>query len=732
MRKTTVLILLIWLAALIGTVNAQDGSPSITITAPANGAVIADPGAIAVSGTGTALPEGNVVVRALDAAGGILTEQATTTDATEPEGTGNWQVTLAVSVPPGTPGRIYAFSTAAADGSVIAQASVSVTYGQVPQPAITITSIAPGAQVANDGPIPVSGTATNLFEGGLVVRALDSAGNILDEQPTTASGAALGGTGPWEVELNVSVASGTTGRIYAFATSARDGSIEAEASVSVIYGDIFPETPSLTITSPGAGAVLNTASGVAVTGTSANVPEGKLTVQARGENNAVLAEQAVTAGADGAWQATLTMRLTADTAGNIYAFVPNPTGNPLATATVNVTFQANCVIRTDWPTYSVVAGDTLFNIAQKVGSSVNELAQANCLTNTSVIVVGQQLHVPRLPEQPGQTPVPPTATPAPGTPPAESASINFTAPQPNVVIDPAASNTIGGTGTGLAEGNVHVRILTSDGMVLSDALAAVAGDAWQYTLPSTLESGMHATIYAYVTSPTTGGLLAGAAVNVLFGTPEPGPFVTISSPAPYSTLTGGTIMVSGRGGALFEGNVVVQARDNRGNVLTEQATTVNAPDVGGEGEWSVSLTVEAIGGTRGSIRAFSTSAEDGSVVAQAQVAVIFGQPAADAAFMRIDAPLPGTPLAVEALEVEVAGVARGAPNNALTVLVVDEYGNVLASRAVTADATTGRWSTTLTLSEGVMPGAQPFVAAFYTDDSGTVMAGDSITVLFVE
>ena len=732
MRKLTVLILLVWLAALIGTVNAQDGSPSITITAPANGAVIADPGAITVSGTGTALFENNVVVRALDAVGDTLTEQATTTDATEPGGTGNWQVTLAVSVPPGTPGRIYAFSTSAADGSVVAEASVSVTYGQVPQPSITITSIAPGAQVANNGPIPVSGTATNLWEGALVVRALDSAGNVLDEEPTTASGAALGGTGPWEVELNVSVATGTTGRIYAFSTSARDGSIVAEASVSVIYGDIFPQTPSLTITSPGAGAVLNTANGVAVTGTSVNVPEGKLTVQARGANNAVLVEQAVTAGANGAWQATLTLRLTADTAGNIYAFVPNPNGSPLATATVNVTFQANCAIRTDWPTYSVVAGDTLFSIAQKVGSSVNELAQANCLTNTGVIVVGQQLRVPRLPEQPGQTPVPPIATAAPGTPPpAESASINFTAPQPNVVIDPAASNTIGGTGTGLAEGNVRVRFLAPDGTVLSDALAAVAGDAWQYTLPSTLEPGVHATIYAYVTSPTTGGLLAGAAVNVSFGTPEPGPFVTISSPAPYSTLTGSTITASGRGGGLFEGNVVVQARDNRGNVLTEQATTINAPEVGGEGDWSVSLTVNAAAGTRGRIQAFSTSAEDGSVVTLAQVAVIFGQPAADAALTRIDAPLPGTPLAVDA-EVKIAGVARGAPNNALMVQIVDEYGNVLVSRAVTADATTGRWSATLPLPEGIAPGTQAFVVAFYTGDSGTVTAGDSINVVFAE
>lgn len=67
----------------------------------------------------------------------------------------------------------------------------------------------------------------------------------------------------------------------------------------------------------------------------------------------------------------------------------NNTGNP----------RPNCTVRTDWPVYTVVAGDTLAVIAQRVNSTVNDLTAANCLANANTIQVGQQLRVPRLPQQ---------------------------------------------------------------------------------------------------------------------------------------------------------------------------------------------------------------------------------------------------------------------------------------------------------------------------------------------
>ena len=65
--------------------------------------------------------------------------------------------------------------------------------------------------------------------------------------------------------------------------------------------------------------------------------------------------------------------------------------NPQPTSSTPV---STCRPRTDWLTYTVQRGDTLFNIAQRANSTVNELVTANCLTDPTNISVGQTLYVP--------------------------------------------------------------------------------------------------------------------------------------------------------------------------------------------------------------------------------------------------------------------------------------------------------------------------------------------------
>ncbi len=65
-----------------------------------------------------------------------------------------------------------------------------------------------------------------------------------------------------------------------------------------------------------------------------------------------------------------------------------PTPQAAATST------AACTVRTDWFEYTVVRGDTLFSIAQRSGSRVEELAEENCLGDPTKISVGQRLYVP--------------------------------------------------------------------------------------------------------------------------------------------------------------------------------------------------------------------------------------------------------------------------------------------------------------------------------------------------
>jgi LysM repeat protein len=53
-----------------------------------------------------------------------------------------------------------------------------------------------------------------------------------------------------------------------------------------------------------------------------------------------------------------------------------------------------CVPRTDWPTYTVQGGETLFRIAQRANTTVAVLVAANCISNPETIRAGQVLSVP--------------------------------------------------------------------------------------------------------------------------------------------------------------------------------------------------------------------------------------------------------------------------------------------------------------------------------------------------
>jgi LysM repeat protein len=97
---------------------------------------------------------------------------------------------------------------------------------------------------------------------------------------------------------------------------------------------------------------------------------------------------------------------------------PRPTQPPSPTSTLGPTNtprsgSTGCLPRTDWAnSYTVVAGDTLANIARRANSSVSELAQGNCLADANTIAVGQRLRVPR----PVAARLPPTITPPPNAP----------------------------------------------------------------------------------------------------------------------------------------------------------------------------------------------------------------------------------------------------------------------------------------------------------------------------
>jgi hypothetical protein len=56
--------------------------------------------------------------------------------------------------------------------------------------------------------------------------------------------------------------------------------------------------------------------------------------------------------------------------------------------------QAQCSVQSNWATYTVVRGDTLYRIARRFNTTTAILARANCLANSNRIFVGQRLYVP--------------------------------------------------------------------------------------------------------------------------------------------------------------------------------------------------------------------------------------------------------------------------------------------------------------------------------------------------
>lgn len=102
-------------------------------------------------------------------------------------------------------------------------------------------------------------------------------------------------------------------------------------------------------------------------------------------------------------------------------------------------------------------------------------------------------------------------------------------------------------------------------------------------------------------------------------------YVQIDSPRSGVVLADGSpIVISGMGGALFEGTVAVELLDEDGNQLLIQPTIIDSPEAGtgGEGPWQVELNYEVSTRTPVTIHAFATSPRDGSIVAEDQVEVV--------------------------------------------------------------------------------------------------------------
>ena len=121
----------------------------------------------------------------------------------------------------------------------MAASSVNVTYGEgaAIESFIKITEPTDGTIISGN-PVTVIGVGGGLFEGNVVVQALDNNNNVLAEEAAIIDSPDAGGQGPWTVQLHVTVKQGTPGKIYAFSPSPKDGSLDASSQVDVLFGEV--------------------------------------------------------------------------------------------------------------------------------------------------------------------------------------------------------------------------------------------------------------------------------------------------------------------------------------------------------------------------------------------------------------------------------------------------------------------------------------------------------------
>jgi hypothetical protein len=124
--------------------------------------------------------------------------------------------------------------------------------------------------------------------------------------------------------------------------------------------------------------------------------------------------------------------------------------------------------------------------------------------------------------------------------------------------------------------------------------------------------------YVQASSPQSN--VAPASVSVTYGSGQTTAFIDIQSPAPNTTVAS-PFTVSGVGAGLFFTPITVQAFSSANLLLAQQTATLQGSEVGngGQGTWSVSLSVNVPSGTPGYVRAFSSQYQ-----VQDQVNVVYG------------------------------------------------------------------------------------------------------------
>ncbi|MBK8901554.1 MAG: hypothetical protein IPM53_10250 [Anaerolineaceae bacterium] len=185
------------------------------------------------------------------------------------------------------------------------------------------------------------------------------------------------------------------------------------------------------------------------------------------------------------------------------------------------------------------------------------------------------------------------------------------------------------------EQNLVIRLLLADGTELAlvpTTIQANIGErgAFEVEVPFAVSGEQQAFVQVYATSARDGGITHLSSVGITLADSgesqivpvEPHPErIQISQPALGATVSGGTVTVSGTALASFEQTLLVEVLDEAGEVLNAQPVTVEAPDLGQPGPFSLALSYEVSASMPGRIVVRDVSPAFGGDVHLASVEV---------------------------------------------------------------------------------------------------------------
>ncbi|WAS85148.1 MULTISPECIES: adventurous gliding motility protein AgmC [unclassified Corallococcus] len=526
-------------------------TPTVAITAPANGATVTNPTNVTVTGT------------AANATSVTLTVNGTNYGPITVTG-GAWSQVLSPSPLPNGTYNVSAVSTNGTTNSTAATSTFTVAG-----PTVTITTPANGSTVTNPTNVVIAGTAANATSVSFTL-------NGTNYGPFTVTG------GNWTATVPGPLANGTY-TVNAVSTNGTNNSTTATSTFTVNV-----PTPTVAITAPANGSTTSNPN-VTVTGTAANATS--VTVTFQGTNY-----PATLTG--GTWTVALPGPLANGTY-TVTAVSTNAQGTNSTTATSTFTVARPTVAITAPANNSTVTNPTNVTVTGTAANATSVTLTVNGTNYGPIAVTGgtwsQVLSPSPLPN--GTYNV--SAVSTNGTTNSTTATSTFTVnvPTPTVAISTPANgstvNTPNVTVTGTATNATSVTV-TFQG---TNYPATLTGNNWTVALPGPLAAGTYTVTAVSTNVQGTNSTTASSTFTVAL------PTVAITTPANGSTVTNPNVTVTGTAANATSVTVTFQGT-NYPATVTGGSWSVALPGPLANGTYTV--TAVSTDGTNNSTQASST------------------------------------------------------------------------------------------------------------------------------